>query len=227
VTDVLERPDSPLLAADEQGPNSVGLTWDTPDAGDQTIAGYYVQYRQAGETKWGHTSRITGNTVTIGHLDPNTAYEFRGITVTTAAPATWSDRELAATLTVTTDPGTAGQRSEPRSAQSDSEPEPADEPATAPASPPPAPQNLSAAAGDGTVTLSWDAPDDPSVTGYQILRKLLGTRDLQVHVANTGSAAASFTDTEVKPGTRYVYRVKAINAAGISGWSNYVRVTPG
>ena len=38
--------------------------------------------------------------------------------------------------------------------------------------PPPAPTNLTATVnGDGSVTLSWEAPDDDSITGYQILRR--------------------------------------------------------
>ena len=37
--------------------------------------------------------------------------------------------------------------------------------------PPPAPQNLSATATADAVTLTWDAPDDASVSGYQILRR--------------------------------------------------------
>ena len=37
--------------------------------------------------------------------------------------------------------------------------------------PPPAPTNLTATVNDdGSVTLSWEAPDDDSITGYQILR---------------------------------------------------------
>jgi len=40
----------------------------------------------------------------------------------------------------------------------------------------------------------------------------------------TRAAPATFTDTAVESGVRYVYRVKAINAAGVGGWSNYVRI---
>ena len=55
-----------------------------------------------------------------------------------------------------------------------------------------------------SVTLTWQAPDDPTITGYRISRKRLGQRDLWVHV-----------DTiDVEPNTTYVYRVKAINDAG-------------
>ena len=44
--------------------------------------------------------------------------------------------------------------------------------AAEPSEPPPAPTNLTATVNaDGSVTLSWDAPEDDSVTGYQILRR--------------------------------------------------------
>ena len=41
----------------------------------------------------------------------------------------------------------------------------------APTGPPPAPQNLTAVVnGDGQIVLSWEAPGDDSITGYQVLR---------------------------------------------------------
>ncbi len=44
--------------------------------------------------------------------------------------------------------------------------------AAGPTSAPPAPQNLAAVANDdGTITLSWTAPDDDFITGYRILRR--------------------------------------------------------
>ena len=95
--------------------------------------------------------------------------------------------------------------------------------------PPPAPTNLTAVVNEGGwVTLTWDAPDDNSVTGYQVLRRRPheGEETLLVHVENTGSTATTYTDTNVMSGVRYVYRVKAINAAGLSQWSNYARATP-
>ena len=94
---------------------------------------------------------------------------------------------------------------------------------------PPAPTNLTATVNpDGTVTLSWDAPDDDSITGYQILRRrpTEGEDTLLIYVQDTGSAAATFTDTGVTPGARHVYRVKAINPVGVGARSNYVNVDP-
>ena len=101
--------------------------------------------------------------------------------------------------------------------------------AAEPTEPPAAPTSLTAVVNnDGTVTLSWDTPDDDSVTGYQILRRRpkMGEDKLLVYVADTGGTATTFTDTDVTEGDRHVYRVKAINAAGLGKWSNYVRVEP-
>ena len=98
-----------------------------------------------------------------------------------------------------------------------------------PTEPPPAPQNLTATVNaDGSVTLTWEAPDDDSVTGYLILRRRPheGEETLLVYVENTGSTATTFTDTDVTAGTQHVYRVKAINDAGAGEQSNYVNVDP-
>ena len=84
---------------------------------------------------------------------------------------------------------------------------------------------------EDAVTLSWDDPSDSSITHYQVLR-----RDRAVHAPgefvtieeDTGSSATAYTDTDVEPDKGYVYRVKAVNAHGVSGWSNYARAdTPG
>ena len=94
--------------------------------------------------------------------------------------------------------------------------------------PPPAPSGLTTRLGTRSVTLNWQVPDDDSVTGYQILRRRpqMGEDTFLVYVKNTGSTATTFTDRVVTAGTRHVYRVKAINAAGLSEWSNAARVVP-
>ena len=98
-----------------------------------------------------------------------------------------------------------------------------------PTEPPGRPLKLKGAANaDGTVTLRWEAPDDDTVTGYQILRKRIsrGEQTLLVHVNDTGSTATEYTDSDVTPDVLHAYRVKAINAAGLSNRSNVVKVTP-
>ncbi len=86
------------------------------------------------------------------------------------------------------------------------------------------PTNLTGAVAHDAVTLTWDAPEDSTVTGYQILRlnraeHALG--DFQVHVDDTGSADTTYTDTDVEPEARYVYRVKARNGDTLGPQSSY------
>ena len=98
--------------------------------------------------------------------------------------------------------------------------------AQTPGAPPTSPQNLSGSVQHDSVSLSWDDPSDPSITGYQILR-----RDRAVHAAgefhpivdDTGSSGTSYVDFTVQAGAKYVYRVKARNAAGLSAWSDFFR----
>ena len=98
-----------------------------------------------------------------------------------------------------------------------------------PTEPPSPPLNLTAVANpDGSITLSWAAPEDGSVTGYQILRRRPreGEDTLLVYEENTGTTATTYNDSSAPPGTLYVYRVKAINEAGTSVWSDYVNIEP-
>ncbi len=103
-----------------------------------------------------------------------------------------------------------------------------DGPTLAQSSAPAAPTGLTAPSSThDSVTLSWDDPDDSSITGYQVLRRdtvnqAPGT--FTTVESNTGSAVTAYTDSTVAAETRYVYRVKAINASGTSDQSNYVNV---
>ena len=88
------------------------------------------------------------------------------------------------------------------------------------------PTGLSAAVFHDHVDLTWDDPEDDTITGYEILR-----RDKDVHEegtfetveANTGSKATTYTDTRVDLAKSYVYRIKALNALGKSEFSSWVR----
>ncbi len=81
-----------------------------------------------------------------------------------------------------------------------------------------------------SVTLTWDDPGDTSITGYQVLRRPRDGEEYEdgkgsttfVAIENdTGSSATSYTDASVTPRTRYVYRVKAKNVAGLGPRSSY------
>ena len=76
---------------------------------------------------------------------------------------------------------------------------------------PGAPQNLMATIDGPWVRLEWDAPGDPTVIGYQVLRRRpqQGEPNLLVHDEDTGRTDTFYVDTSVAPETTYVYRVKA------------------
>ena len=100
---------------------------------------------------------------------------------------------------------------------------------TVESNPPGPPLNLSATAVLHGIRLEWNAPSVGDVAGYQVLRRrpFMGEKTLMVHLEDTGSAATAWTDTEITPGTRHTYRVKAIGPDGqLSQWSNYDRATP-
>ena len=96
--------------------------------------------------------------------------------------------------------------------------------AAEPSEPPAKPRGLSATATHDSVTLTWDDPQDDTITGYVILRRIPGVDSeghFDVLVASTGSAATSYTDNTVSAETRYTYRIKAINGAGTSERSRW------
>ena len=68
------------------------------------------------------------------------------------------------------------------------------------------------------MALTWDDPGDYSITGYVILRRRHRYDDPKGHfdelVANTGTAATTYTDDTVEDSTHYTYRIKAINEYG-------------
>ena len=96
-----------------------------------------------------------------------------------------------------------------------------------PTEPPAKPKNLSATASHDSVTLTWDDPGDDSITGYVILRRIPGVDPeghFDVLVADTKTAATSYTDNTVSAETRYTYRIKAINGAGTSERSRWSHI---
>ena len=78
------------------------------------------------------------------------------------------------------------------------------------------PTGLAAEASHDSVELTWDDPEDNSITHYQVLRRDRDIHDTGEFVtidSDTGSAATSYTDDTVEPEKRYVYRVVAVNAS--------------
>ena len=99
--------------------------------------------------------------------------------------------------------------------------------AAEPSEPPDKPTGLSATATQGQVTLTWNDPQDESITGYVILRRVRVNDqggDFDELVADTGTAALTYTDDKVAASTTYTYRIKAINGAGTSERSRWYHI---
>ena len=89
----------------------------------------------------------------------------------------------------------------------------------------PAPQDLTATAGDGQVTLSWTDPVDPTIEQWQYrldTSKVLGPwLD-----GPSGATATSHVVTGLTNGIEYRFRVRAVSSIGTGTRSGVVRATP-
>ncbi len=89
------------------------------------------------------------------------------------------------------------------------------------------PTGLSATASHDRVVLTWDGPNDDSITGYVILRRnrqIDRKGEFRELVQDTGTAATTYIDDRVAAGTPYTYRIKAINKHGVSERSRWVHI---
>jgi hypothetical protein len=85
-----------------------------------------------------------------------------------------------------------------------------------------APASLTASVVDVlTVGLNW--ADCPHATGYEIQR-MIAPGGTYATVSTVGATATSYSDPGLSTGTNYVYRVRALDAAGPSPWSNEAAV---
>ena len=90
-----------------------------------------------------------------------------------------------------------------------------------PQTPPPAPTGLTAAAGNGQVTLNWNASS--GATSYNVKR---ATTSGGPYTLIAGVTSTSFTNTGLTNGTLFFYVVSALNSAGESPNSNEVSARP-
>ena len=84
---------------------------------------------------------------------------------------------------------------------------------------PAAPTGLRALAGDGSVTLSWDNPGDPSITHYEYRMReappAAGWGSRRV-VPGSHAETTDFTVKGLANGTEYRFKLYAVNADGAS-----------
>ena len=183
--------------------SSVSLTWDDPD--DDSITHYQV-FRRVGKqgsfTLLDDNTESADNAYTDSTVQAETVYEYRVAAVNSGGTSTKSVRVETTTPKAT------------NSLQGRS------------ASVPAKPTGLAvSAATDVSVSLSWDDPDDSSITHYKVLRREGDSGVFTTIAENTGDADTSYTDTTVSADTGYEYRVVAVNAEGASPESDSLAVT--
>ena len=85
------------------------------------------------------------------------------------------------------------------------------------------PSNIRFRTTHNRVTLTWDKPDDGTITGYRILRSVnWGTESLRA--SSVSATATSYVDTGVSPETAYSYRVQALRGGHTGPASRYILV---
>ena len=207
------------LTSPATGAVAAAPTPNSPATGAPTISGT----AQVGET-------LTANTSEVADADglSNSQYEYRWLAddaeIAGATSSTYTladtDRGKAIKVEVTfTDDAGNGEALTSAATEAVATAEPSE--------PPEKPTGLEATATHDSVTLTWDDPDDDSITGYVILRRIRVNDqggDFSELVADTGSAATTYTDDEVAASTTYTYRIKAINEHGVSERSRWVHI---
>ena len=78
--------------------------------------------------------------------------------------------------------------------------------------PPPSPTSLAAIASTGAISLIWEGSDVPDLAGYIVLRGIAPGAPTE-RLTRDPIRETTFRDTTVKPGTRYVYAVVAVDSA--------------
>ena len=92
---------------------------------------------------------------------------------------------------------------------------------------PAAPTGLTATGGNARVTLRWSDPDDASITEYEVQQKKGSDRwSSWSDINNSDASTVSHTVTGLENGSRYGFRIRAVNSNGASPESSEEQATP-
>ena len=187
------------LTAAQVTHDSLTLTWDDPQ--DANITGYRVRRGTSADG----LSTIEADTASTSaqYTDSTVAAE---TTYHYAVQALSQDGDGAqSTVISTTTPA------EPQSAEQND--------------PPAAPTGLTAArVGHSVLTLTWNDPQDDTITAYRVLRGAEAD-NLSVINSDTASNATEYEDDTVAPETTYHYAVLALSANGTGPQSSTISAT--
>ena len=218
-------PAAPTGLTAAAGIGSITLSWNDPD--DSTITGYEYQLN--------HTATSTGNLSGWGDWiaipdsgASTTAYTLTGL-------ESGEEYRFHVRAVNAGGAGTAAPNAYPWYVAATPQAPPALPPL---ATPPAAPTGLTAAAGIGSITLSWNDPDDSTITGYeyQLNHTATSTGNLSgwgdwIAIPDSGASTTAYTLTGLESGEEYRFHVRAVNAGGAStaapnAYPWYVAATP-
>ena len=188
------------LVAVAQGSSQIDLTWIAPTGdGGSPITGYRIEVSSNGGLSWFVMVANTNSTAT--------SYSHAGL-----APGTTRHYRVSA-INANGDVGPASNVDHATTGIDTSG----------------APTNLTATAnGSSRIDLSWAAPSNDggsAVTGYRIQVSVPDDPTWTTLVDNTGSAATTYSHTNLPPASTWSYRVAAINASGTGPDSEPVTAT--
>ena len=218
-------PAAPTGLTAAAGIGSITLSWNDPD--DSTITGYEYQLN--------HTATSTGNFSGWGDWiaipdsgASTTAYTLTGL-------ESGKEYRFHVRAVNAGGAGTAAPNAYPWYVAATPQAPPALPPL---ATPPAAPTGLTAAAGIGSIALSWNDPDDSTITGYeyQLNHTATSTGNFSgwgdwIAIPDSGASTTAYTLTGLESGKEYRFHVRAVNAAGAStaapnAYPWYVAATP-
>ena len=83
---------------------------------------------------------------------------------------------------------------------------------------------LTLAGGEEKITLTWDAPENNGspISEYQIERWSLVSKSWQLIKDELPVSVTTYVEDGLAEGTRYFYRIRAVNAGGEGAWSTLV-----
>ena len=189
------------LTTSEVTHDSLTLSWDDPQ--DDSITGYRI-LRGPDAGNLAAIQDDTGSTsteYTDATVEPETTYQYAIL-----AMSQDGDGDQSPAIIITTPAETVQE-------------EPVEE------DPPAAPTDITASnVAHDSLTLTWNDPQDDSITGYRILRGE-AYKNLPTIEEDTGSSTPSYTDNTVGQASTYFYQVVALRADGESRKSITIDVT--
>lgn len=206
-------PSSPRSLAAAPGVSKVAIAWSAPSfRGSSAIIEYRIYRTTTSGVRGSFIDSVTPSTFSFidNDVQDGTTYFYRVTARNSAGESGVSNQVPATPFAATPTPSVT----------------PTQTTQTAQKTTPSAPRNLRATPGNTQVALSWDVPSsngNSTIIEYRLYRSLISGGSPTFVGATPGTA---FTDTGLDNGTRYYYRVEALNSLGAGTRSSEVRAIP-